>query len=1105
MTSKLTWLHISDIHFHPSTAWRDNIARISLLEYLDSSLKNNAISHPDLIFCTGDIAFGETGSSPLSDQYKDARVFFDKLLDTCGENGTPISKNRLFIVPGNHDVNRSYINADAQATLTKWANESESHIDEINNRFEKLSTEFTDAARRLTDYTEFVTEYIPHQIDTSGRHHYSNLIDIAGLKVGIAGFNSAWSCSGPEDDRNVWLAAEWQFNAANIALAEADLRIGLIHHPIDWCNEADRKLATRRITTDFDFWLHGHQHDTWVTADNNCVKIASGAIGANSSEEFGFNLVELDLSRLNGVIHLNSRKKGSSNWTIAPIEVTAPNGQWPIDHLPSKFAQAIKQTSVSTPTASGPHKRTPKLFGRENALATTQEELNRNALLFVYGFRGNGKTSLILELGKKFPLVGKPLVKINVLPSTKAEDIFRQIATFLGDTSEFPIPPTGNAESIAAEVKKRYPTPQPCWIWIDRAHHLFNDYFFRSPQLYNLISGLNVAIGENWHWIFESRERPPVNTFKNVKYWECEVLGLDKNNLAACLLDNAPKGKEEFWEYNGKELKGIYQWLGGGHGSQAHPQTIQFLIEVALGRNETPLQVLKRHLGDVNERIEEKLLGDLYRNVLNENEQIMLQALSLYRNSIPHDHADALEIKLDIHGSWDGLDRRCLLAVSPEQQNYFIHSFIAEWIQINSLGYSATIREEHIDLLESTEESKLKHAQKLHASIADCWLKQLGKSRRATNLNISRALEAFHHLMLSDQGERIHEIAVKLLTGNLDWAIQRTNILSKHLYKTNAPLAKRKDAFEYHAILDPEDALVQKHLGRCWEEIEGRASKRAQQHYENACRLRPDHNQNWKCLGLSLRASGREGASKFLAHMNELEQNYPNVIDDYLRAIQANCFDITDQPEKASELRIKQIYSHSKHAAFYNDEAKILLEKGKPESALKILKLAVKNGCANDFTETTRLRALYIINPAMATKMRMKKIMSGSRHPSYYTDEAMAKIDNEKPEDALKILDIAEKNGCIDDYTAAIRTKALQSISPDQASRIRMNKINNGTKNPVFYNEEATARINSNDPQGALNILALAEKRKCFNAYSKTIQRTALNKLNLQSCTSNKA
>ncbi len=66
MKNKLTWLHISDIHFHPSKEWHDSVTREGLIDYLKKLFTENNAPYPDLIFCTGDIAYGETGSSPLA-------------------------------------------------------------------------------------------------------------------------------------------------------------------------------------------------------------------------------------------------------------------------------------------------------------------------------------------------------------------------------------------------------------------------------------------------------------------------------------------------------------------------------------------------------------------------------------------------------------------------------------------------------------------------------------------------------------------------------------------------------------------------------------------------------------------------------------------------------------------------------------------------------------------------------------------------------------------------------------------------------------------------------------------------------------------------------
>jgi predicted phosphodiesterase len=360
MHNKLNWLHLSDIHFRKKTEWRDNSYRSSLIDYLERLFAADESIRPDLIFCTGDIAFGEAGGDLLASQYIDACVFFDELLAVCGTNHKPLLKERLFVVPGNHDVNRKQINADAQVALQTYCGNARDYAQRINQRFNDKSTEFCDAIRRLADYSAFVKEYLPHQFDSEGRQHYANVSTINGIKVGIAGFNSAWTCAGDEDDRNIWLASDWQFNQSKSLLKDANIRIGLIHHPTDWLNTADRELATVRIASDFDFWLHGHSHNAWVTPITSHAVIAAGAVGAEFSEEFGVNITSIDFRQSMVTTHLHSIKSGNSDWTIAPIATHAPSGQWKFP-LPGKVASIIPSTASSSSAQTNAASKTPNI------------------------------------------------------------------------------------------------------------------------------------------------------------------------------------------------------------------------------------------------------------------------------------------------------------------------------------------------------------------------------------------------------------------------------------------------------------------------------------------------------------------------------------------------------------------------------------------------------------------------------------------------------------------------------------------------------------------------------------------------------------------------
>ena len=347
MPRRLTWLHISDIHFLPKNEWRDNESRRTLLELLRSLFAKNPLLRPDFIFCTGDIAFGEATGSSLVSQYTDAKTFFDSLLEVCGEApNSPLDKRRLFVVPGNHDINRKTINRDAQKALLDKAIESDSYVDEINDRFSNKTIEFIDANKRLSEYTQFIVEYLPHQIDAHGRNVYQNVVTVGDIVVEVIGFNSAWTAAGPEDDRNLWLAASAQFNLASKAYAKSAVRVGLIHHPTDWLTQADRKVATTRVQSDYDFWLHGHTHDAWIISTPTNITIGAGAIGAEASEEFGINITIADLDARNGESHLFSKRRSASGWTIHPVAHFAPDGVWKYK-LPLRILEAANEVSAS--------------------------------------------------------------------------------------------------------------------------------------------------------------------------------------------------------------------------------------------------------------------------------------------------------------------------------------------------------------------------------------------------------------------------------------------------------------------------------------------------------------------------------------------------------------------------------------------------------------------------------------------------------------------------------------------------------------------------------------------------------------------------------------
>lgn len=89
--SMIRWLHISDLHFND-----EDMSTIMLRDELPKFLsKNNFFC--DYVFCTGDIRVGRMGIFP-----DEAAAYLKQI---C--SATKTDTNRLFIVPGNHDIDIS--------------------------------------------------------------------------------------------------------------------------------------------------------------------------------------------------------------------------------------------------------------------------------------------------------------------------------------------------------------------------------------------------------------------------------------------------------------------------------------------------------------------------------------------------------------------------------------------------------------------------------------------------------------------------------------------------------------------------------------------------------------------------------------------------------------------------------------------------------------------------------------------------------------------------------------------------------------------------------------------------------------------------------------
>lgn len=86
------------MHIQASDEYKRHIVLQALLKDLKEQIAQERLQ-PDFTLITGDIAFAS-----VADEYSMGRRFLDDLIKT-----TNLAKERLFVIPGNHDIDRSAI------------------------------------------------------------------------------------------------------------------------------------------------------------------------------------------------------------------------------------------------------------------------------------------------------------------------------------------------------------------------------------------------------------------------------------------------------------------------------------------------------------------------------------------------------------------------------------------------------------------------------------------------------------------------------------------------------------------------------------------------------------------------------------------------------------------------------------------------------------------------------------------------------------------------------------------------------------------------------------------------------------------------------------
>lgn len=273
-------LHLSDIHIKTAKdpiLQRGNSIAAATFAYLP------AASHV-FIVCSGDIAYSGT-----SEEYKAATGLFTEIRETIQkENNLPVT---FIFAPGNHDCDFEK-NYEARKILVTSIEKSDStQVDEsIINICTAIQADYFSFRDTLENNTSAIDDKLWR----------TSIFEVEGKKIAFDCLNISWVSKIREDIGKLYFPIE---RYSNQTFESADMRILVMHHPLNWFNQSMYRSFRKFIRKIANIVITGHEHQGNVglieEAETQSSAYIEGCVlqsGHNSLTNSSFNIAVLDLS-----------------------------------------------------------------------------------------------------------------------------------------------------------------------------------------------------------------------------------------------------------------------------------------------------------------------------------------------------------------------------------------------------------------------------------------------------------------------------------------------------------------------------------------------------------------------------------------------------------------------------------------------------------------------------------------------------------------------------------------------------------------------------------------------------------------------------------------
>ena len=276
--TRIRILHISDLHVRneknePNGWRRRRVLGDNWNRNLDDLIRDEPL---DLICFTGDLTHGGQ-----REEYEQLGEFIEAVLAR-----THVTRERLFVVPGNHDIERRK-EQDAWKALRSLGHYESNALSQWmagGSGLRGIPDEYRDLIlERQREYRNWLAkdlrrpELLPDPAKGHPRLGYRAELSGWPFPVHIIGLDSAWLAGDDSDHGKLQLTDE---QVGRLTDGLTGFRLALVHHPLT--DLADGTTCRRLLAERVGLLLRGHLHETelslWSDPDRDLREIASGCL-----------------------------------------------------------------------------------------------------------------------------------------------------------------------------------------------------------------------------------------------------------------------------------------------------------------------------------------------------------------------------------------------------------------------------------------------------------------------------------------------------------------------------------------------------------------------------------------------------------------------------------------------------------------------------------------------------------------------------------------------------------------------------------------------------------------------------------------------------------